>query len=724
MAKTLLELFKGSPQDIDPRVVDKTPLSDDETKQLDQQGLYFDNNLYKYGTNYSKIKSDKETLIEQETTGIRIRSAVELNNPLIYGNEAIRIVNRTTSTLDTMKSATGGEPGDGGLIGKGLSKLTGGKVSSISQARDAVNSKLGIPSTMNPSRLNSDIIKIVSSEPITKDNVGQSLQGTGLGNFLKDTGGGNPKTLGKQALGNGIGKAKDLLRNKLFGSGGTIGEAVGEKIQTEYNNTNPYTKVLKDNRDYKSEGGDAKEFTGIDLSLVSPVFGTKRKSDTNTLGGRFGTSEYAFEDTRAGYRQINPYEPDRTYTTEAGSPTPINEGSLSKRYGMGKSDDINLLQTTDYDTIDDFGVYKKGETKVGEDLIPFNIGKFGEKRTPFRAILTGISETVSPSWSTNKMVGNPFPFYTFTQIERNVSFNLKIACLSPLELATNWEKIEALTKMAYPKINQNNLVTPPIIQFRLGDIYYDKIGFVESLTYTVPDNGVWETDGTLGFLPKFVEVAITIKFIEDSSVINSLYGYKKSKAAIEKINEENNSAGFDENSVTQRANTAGSIGDRFGIEKAAPIKVNTRGIAPPNPLDISGAKLPGNISKKPKSLISKLVPTTTPIQADTGFDDLKKSQSAVVDKLDGRTPIEEIKNLETTNGLTPGQSRMIASLKGSNDKVTFITRNDLEPDIAETTRTDGVWTNSKFVKFEHEFGISTKQIASDGNIINLQYKRK
>jgi len=86
MGKTILELFKDSPQD-------------------------------------KSVKADKETLVEQETSGIRVKSAVELNNPGIYGNEATRIVQRSTPDLEKMKKGTGGEAGDDGLIGKGLSKL-------------------------------------------------------------------------------------------------------------------------------------------------------------------------------------------------------------------------------------------------------------------------------------------------------------------------------------------------------------------------------------------------------------------------------------------------------------------------------------------------------------------------------------------------------------------------------------------------------------------------
>ena len=46
------------------------------------------------------VKTDTETLVEQETSGIRIKSLVEINNPLIYGNEAGRISLRSTPDLE------------------------------------------------------------------------------------------------------------------------------------------------------------------------------------------------------------------------------------------------------------------------------------------------------------------------------------------------------------------------------------------------------------------------------------------------------------------------------------------------------------------------------------------------------------------------------------------------------------------------------------------------
>ena len=54
-------------------------------------------------SNYSEVKADKETFVETELSGIRVSSAVELNNPLIYGNESGRIAIRSTPDVEKMK---------------------------------------------------------------------------------------------------------------------------------------------------------------------------------------------------------------------------------------------------------------------------------------------------------------------------------------------------------------------------------------------------------------------------------------------------------------------------------------------------------------------------------------------------------------------------------------------------------------------------------------------
>jgi len=648
---TLKEKYENSDKNINPRIVDRTPFSEDESLQIDEKGLYFTSNVYKFGTNYSKIKSDTETFLEQETSGIRIRSAVELNNPLIYGNGAIRIANRSTLLVETMKQATGGPGGDGGLIGRGLSSITGGgfgeavfggQVNSLSEARDGFNSKLGIPTTLIPTNVYNTGELQKGREPdtmITLSKIKKNESGTELGKALKQSGGGNFKTIGKQFLGQGISLGKGLIRDTMFGVTQGLGmntpangsyeyssersysdiikdvktneeaskklnlpsaddieekkKAVIKKLESklpfgkkkekiDYSENNKYSKkqndtlVVKDSvetnldtptqedsnqklqdvinsqqdkkpigetvekKEYNNESTyskqtkeaelneDRENYQRIDLSLVSPVRGLDRK----VSDGRYGKTEYAFRDSRypaGGLSADSPAEGDNYSSKQSYS---LDKIGLTSNNG----DRINIMGVPTAD-----GRYTDGTNELNKDemensdLIPFWVSGL-DSSTPvfFRTLITGLSETVTPSWSSNKFVGNPYNYYTYGGVERSVTFNLKLYCMNQAELMKNWERVSFLTSKAYPKIKYN-IVNPPFIKFRLGDIYNNKTGFIDSLTYSMPDNGTWETEIDGSLLPKFIDAQITIKFVEVPGSELSLYSYQKSEEAIQEI---------------------------------------------------------------------------------------------------------------------------------------------------------------------------------------------
>jgi len=626
---TLRDLFKGSPQD-------------------------------------KSVKADKETFIEQETSGIRVKSLVELNNPLIYGNEATRISLRSTPDLEKMKKGTGGTEGDGGLIG--------GK---ISEARDFVNDKLGIPKGLIPSEV---VTKIIDSDPtndkvgsvnnsqtpITKDLYGPN--GNEVGKFLKQSGGGNPKTIGKQALGSGIGVAKDLLRGELFGEGQNPGQ--NKPVSVEYtSNDRTYSDTNKSKKLSKQEDifEDLEKANNgrMDLTLVSPTYGVVRGGNIKygTPSGQYGKTKYAFGSTDGSYAngggaRVN-NSPLKEYTEGK------EVGLIENYYGIGKQDTLNKLTVSDLAkyTIDDDGVVKDGETVIGRDLIPFNIGKRGGTKIPFRATITGLTENTAPTWNSNKFLGNPFNFYTYSGVERSTSFNFTIFCLSPAELTSNWEKIQQLTKMTYPSINSNNLVNPPLIQFRLGDIYYNKDGFIDSLTYTMPDNGTWETDGDLGYLPKIIEVAITIKLVETPASMSNLYGYKLSEEALKTQKEllSEKQTQFDENQKTSNTPSYTPKADTALTPRG--VKIIKTDIKPKASTDMSG-------------LLGRSGVSQSPFEKELGIEPAVTSQSSVSDKLGGKTPIEDMKDQMANTSLTDRQLQDKQSFFLKNNDAKVISKKD------------------------------------------------
>jgi hypothetical protein len=343
------------------------------------------------------------------------------------------------------------------------------------------------------------------------------------------------KQKSKEKLGNFIGSAKDKLKGTSAETKPEIDKVVESQTQVKTTPTSelPYTKTLDG---YKTEGGDEK-LTRIDLSLVSPVYGVDRKSTS----GKYGKGDYAFQDIKNNTGVYSPYNPDKSYSTTKPNNLETYHGIKNGSDLINKSGiiagDPNHAKNGPNDYLDD------------RDLIPFWVRlKSSNETIHFRSIITGLSETVSPSWSTNKFFGNPFNFYTFDSVERSVSFTLTTYCLNPSELSKMWTKIEFLTDVAYPKISPNpkatnRYITPPIIDFRLGDMYDKKIGFIETLSYSIPDNGTWETVADGALLPKIVEISIGIKFIETADETDIKYKIHRSKDQIKLINDRRSKQG-------------------------------------------------------------------------------------------------------------------------------------------------------------------------------------
>jgi hypothetical protein len=572
------------------------------------------------------VKKDSETFIEQETSGIRIKSKVDLNNPLIYGNESSRIVNRSTPVLEDMIQNTMGTEATGGLIGKGLDKLTGGKVKSIRGLRDKINSTIGFPETQIPSRLIGDITQLPSSEQLPAN-----ANGSELGKFLKQTGGGNPKTIGKQVLGKGLELAKDKLRGALFGEQAGLGSNDAKK-QTSvrlFNDETKYSDIEKSKtlRSDKSVKEDLETEGRIRLNTVSPIYGIQRKGDERN---RYLDSGNIIKDS--------PYSPEDLETTR------FNNGKITpmeSEYGLSSGDDINIVAPSEEYEMEADSFMKIGE-KVYKDFIPLWFKRLGaEKPLVFRAIVSGITETTSPSWSGNKFIGNPYSFYMYEGVERSLAFNIKLFAASPLELNTIWEKLKMLTSYTYPVIS-GGVTTPPIIDFRMGDIYSNRKAFVDSLTYTIPDESNWETDGNVGYLPKIVDVALSMKFIETPGSEERLYDMEISKEAVKAINDKRQA---DKDAIDEETRTNGGQPSEEEVKKESAKKKAT----------VSIKREVGNLKSKANSMKPQI-----PSEIAGGVPNPAGGQGTINEKLDGKTPTEAI-NAEPQ--YTPKQAKNIASFK-------------------------------------------------------------
>lgn len=637
--------------------------------------------LFKGSNKDTSVKSDQLSKIEQEFKGVRFRSGVELNNPLIYGNQAIRIATRSTSSVEKMKDATGGTAGDGGLIGKGLGKITegkfgkfvfGGKVTSLNQARDGVNSRLGIPTNLIPTNVYNTGELQKGLEPqtmITLSKIKSDGKGTLLGKFLNQTGGGNPKTIGNQLLGQGITLVKDKLRTTLFGNPNAVGtnNAIANQ-KWEYSSELPYSKQI-DNVKFNSKSvtkvdkastdvtkkvvqlrEDAKKKIGNSIgSLKDKLKGTSERAKPTidqAIENQTKTkpsSETPYTKTLEGYKTE-----DVTQRIDLSLVSPIRgidrkatKGAFgSEEYGF-RAPDNNTGKVMPFDPTRPYSglageqgrptletkygltsnkgdsvnkIFKAGPATEDRDLIPVQIKGMGDKAewVAFRALITGFTETVSPQWETSKFVGNPYSYHTYSGVERSASFNLKMYCMNPAELSVMWQKITFLTQKTYPTISKQRLVNAPFIKLTLGSIYADREGYINSLSYTIADDITWETAED-NWLPKVVDVQLEFKLVEWAGSEKTPYSYGLSKESVKAINtqrkEENESAVGTEPITTPTASNKKSQLSWVLDTPPPALKVNNKGTEQTTP--------PTSKTSNPKMLDTGK-PAETPQQnADT-----------------------------------------------------------------------------------------------------------
>ena len=186
------------------------------------------------------------------------------------------------------------------------------------------------------------------------------------------------------------------------------------------------------------------------------------------------------------------------------------------------------------------------------DFIPLRFYSVYKKTgVSFKATISGLNETISPSWDSNKFLGNAYNFYTYNSVERSVSFNFKVYSLNQSEHISAWQKLNFLAGLAYSQ-NPSPAVfnSPPFIKFTLGDMYKNKESFIESLSFEIDDTTPWDiglgaspagrdnqrvgaltkTGITKNWkLPTIVNVNMNVKFIETQGTIagKRLYGYAK-----------------------------------------------------------------------------------------------------------------------------------------------------------------------------------------------------
>tara|TARA_Y100001937_G_scaffold75608_1_gene102704 strand:+ start:2615 stop:5245 length:2631 start_codon:yes stop_codon:yes gene_type:complete len=192
--------------------------------------------------------------------------------------------------------------------------------------------------------------------------------------------------------------------------------------------------------------------------------------------------------------------------------------------GDSLSDTINMI--TPFNTepsdvkgeeVDTFGI-SGGEVK---DFIKFRFfDVIGQRYIILRAILSGISDSITTEYGEEKYMGRPDKLYVYKGADRDVSFTFKLYPKTKQELPVLIEKLDYVVGLCYPTYTTNNRMRTPFMELTIGDMFVDAPGILRSVNVTVEDNTTWEIDAGLQF-PKHISVACQFRYIGSGDLITA-----------------------------------------------------------------------------------------------------------------------------------------------------------------------------------------------------------
>jgi len=526
----------------------------------------------------------RETRLEEEALGIRRIRAFA--SPILYGTAIAKLKLKQSSSVVTMKNASSTLISTDGQLSGIVNKL----VDKAKEVGKSILSKLGIqlPEAQLPTRVASKINAqlLLRGGPISPDKlkqIQQASQGNGAGRILASIGqGATGEQIKNQVLGAGINAAKKAATKALFGAvdrvAKTFKSAQGSgtvsirPADVSYKSKNKYSKILKirnrqdgaidDFGNYTSLKG-LQDYISKPLSIGGGLLGmlaSLTQPEGLFLMNKSVNDARNFANPNASVFPQFPEFSLATITQNIPNQRDVKKPTYSKSDAV-KGFLIDNVNKTKFNTKKDLVNISKpwysetgnpdkfpdGTTIDDYDFIPLRFYSLNKKTgISFKATISGLNESISPSWDTNRFLGNPYNFYTYNSVERSVSFSFKVYSLNQQEHISCWQKLNFLAGLAYPQTSVALIYTvPPFMKFTLGDMYKNKECFIESLSFEVDDNTPWEIGlsaikkgnrvgevNEKGIasnykLPTIVNVNMTIKFIETQGTIagKRLYGY-------------------------------------------------------------------------------------------------------------------------------------------------------------------------------------------------------
>ena len=166
--------------------------------------------------------------------------------------------------------------------------------------------------------------------------------------------------------------------------------------------------------------------------------------------------------------------------------------------------------------------------EIPQDYIKITIyDKINDRLEPFRAIIEGLSETVTPEFNATRYIGRIERNIVYLGATRTLNFTLYVNAWSAVELERVWDKINFITGLAFPsQVSSEGFLLPPIVELTIGDMYVNQPGYFTGITHAIEEGTSWEIEPGAQ-VPHRVQMALSFDLIEKESMVASsaFYGF-------------------------------------------------------------------------------------------------------------------------------------------------------------------------------------------------------
>lgn len=136
--------------------------------------------------------------------------------------------------------------------------------------------------------------------------------------------------------------------------------------------------------------------------------------------------------------------------------------------------------------------------KIKNDLVKFRIGVIDnnnpKKKTyiHFRAFIDDYSDSYNANWNSERYVGRGDAVYRYGGFDRSINLSWTVAAQSKDELIPMYQKLNYLASISAPDYSPYGYMRGNLITLTVGGWLHEQVGFIDGITYSVPQESPWE----------------------------------------------------------------------------------------------------------------------------------------------------------------------------------------------------------------------------------------